>query len=207
MRLIALLAALALPALSQVPHQKHGKHMPSGDYARVLDDPSREKWQKPHEVVMALGLRSDEVVADIGAGTGYFAKRFAHHAGTVYAVDIEPKLLATASKGAPENLKTIVAAMDDPKLPAGSIDTIFFCDVMHHIDNRDAYLAKLKTALKPQGRLVIIDFYKKQLPVGPPPSMKIEREEMIAEITKAGFTLDKEHKFLPHQYFLEFRSK
>jgi len=204
MRLIALLAAMALPALSQVPHQKHGKHLPAGEYARVLDDPSREKWQKPHEVVMALALRSDEVVADIGAGTGYFAKRFAHHAGTVYAVDIEPKLLEIAAKGAPENLKAIVAAMDDPKLPASSIDTIFFCDVMHHIDNRDAYLAKLKTALKPQGRLVIIDFYKKQLPVGPPPSMKIEREEMIAEITKAGFRLAKEHKFLPHQYFLEF---
>lgn len=197
---------LAADLAAQVPHQEHKKHMDAGVYARVLDDPSREAWQKPHDVVMALRLRPDEVVADIGAGTGYFARRFAHHAGSVLAVDIEPKLLAIAAKGAPANLKTAHAAADDPKLAAASVDTIFICDVLHHIEGRPAYYAKLKSALKPGGRAVIIDFHKRPLPVGPPPAMKLDRAEVIAEWKAAGFELAREHTMLPHQYFLEFRA-
>ncbi|MDX2149855.1 MAG: methyltransferase domain-containing protein [Bryobacteraceae bacterium] len=197
----------AAAAGAQVAHQEHGKHMHADVYAKVLDDPSRDAWQKPHEVIMALALKADEVVADIGAGTGYFAKRFARHAGKVYAVDIEAKLLEIAKKSAPANMDTVLAAPDDPKLAARSVDTIFVCDVLHHIDGRPAYYAKLKEALKPGGRVAVIDFHKRPLPVGPPPEMKISREEMIGEFEKAGFVLAREHTMLPHQYFLEFRPR
>ncbi len=193
---------LAAAAWGQVPHQHHPPS--SGEYARVLEDPSRDEWQKPHEVVMALGLKPAEVIADIGAGTGYFARRFAHHAGKVYAVDIDEKLLAIASKDAPANLTTVLAAPDDPRLPEGSIDTIFFCDVLHHIENRAAYYPKLAWALKPGGRIVVVDFYKKPLPVGPPPSMKLSDEAVIAEFHDAGFGLVKRLDFLPYQYILFF---
>ncbi|HXN49895.1 MAG TPA: class I SAM-dependent methyltransferase [Bryobacteraceae bacterium] len=185
-----------------MPHQHHP---PSSDeYARVLEDPSRDEWQKPHDVVMALDLKPTDVIADIGAGTGYFARRFAHHAAKVYAVDIDEKLLAIAGKDAPANLTTVLAAPDDPRLPEHSIDTIFFCDVLHHIENHAAYYPKLARALKPGGRIVVIDFYPKPLPVGPPPSMKLSDEAVIAELRDAGFSLVKRVDILPYQYFLFF---
>ena len=205
MKLYAWMFAFAAVGLGQVPHQHHP---PSSDeYAKVLEDPSRDEWQKPHDVVMALNLKPTDTVADIGAGSGYFARRFAFHAGRVFAVDIDEKLLGMVRAKAPANLETIVAAQDDPHLPPRSIDMVFFCDVLHHIENRPAYLAKLAGALKPGGRIVVIDFYKKDLPVGPPPSMKLADQEVIAEFQKAGFALSKRLDSLPYQYFLFFEQR
>ena len=192
-------------ALGQVPHQHHPPS--SAEYAKVLEDPTRDEWQKPHDVITALGLKSTDTIADIGAGTGYFARRFAQHAGKVYAVDIDEKLLEIARDNAPPNLETILAAPDDPRLPRAKIDTIFFCDVLHHIDNRPAYYAKLAKALKKGGRIVVIDFYKKELPVGPPPAMKLSEEEIAAEFQKAGFALAKRLDILPYQYYLFFERR
>jgi ubiquinone/menaquinone biosynthesis C-methylase UbiE len=192
-------------ALGQVPHQHHPPS--SAEYAKVLEDPSRDEWQKPHDVITALGLKSTDTVADIGAGTGYFARRFAQHAGKVYAVDIDEKLLEIARDNAPPNLETILAAPDDPRLPMAKIDTIFFCDVLHHIDHRPAYYAKLAKALKKGGRIVVIDFYKKELPVGPPLAMKLSAEEIIAEFRKAGFALANRLDILPYQYYLFFERR
>ena len=84
---------------------------------------------------------------------------------------------------------------------------VFFCDVLHHIENRPAYYAKLAKALKPGGRIVVIDFYTKPLPVGPPPDMKLSDEQVIAEFRKAGFTLSKRVDTLPYQYFLFFEKR
>lgn len=199
-KLYAYILVLAGVAMGQVSHQHHP---PSSDeYARVLEDPSRDEWQKPHDVVMALGLKPTDTVADIGAGTGYFARRFARHAAKVYAVDIDEKLLDIARRDSPPNIETVLAATDDPRLPERSVNVIFFCDVLHHIDNRPAYYGKLAKALKPGGQIVVIDFYKKELPVGPPPSMKLSDQEVIAEFQKAGFTLVKRLDFLPYQYYL-----
>ncbi len=203
MRACLCLAFVSVAAWGQVPHQHHPPS--SAEYAKVLEDPSRDEWQKPHEVVMALGLKPTDTVADIGAGTGYFARRFAHHAGKVYAVDINEKLLAIARENAPSNLETVLAAPDDPKLPAASVDLIFFCDVLHHIENRPAYYARLAKALKPNGRIVVVDFYKKDLPVGPPPEMKLSENQVIGEFQNAGFSLAKRLEFLPYQYYLFFR--
>lgn len=205
MKLNAWMFAFAAVALGQVPHQNH--HPSSDEYAKVLEDPSRDEWQKPHEVVMALGLKPADTVADIGAGSGYFARRFALHAGKVYAVDVDEKLLGMVRAKAPANLETILAAPDDPRLPQRSIDTVFICDVLHHIENRPAYYAKLAKALKPGGRMVVIDFHKKDLPVGPPPPMKLADQEVIAEFQKAGFVLRKRLDSLPYQYFLFFEMR
>lgn len=197
--------ALAAVTLGQVPHQHHSPS--SEEYARVLEDPSRDAWQKPHDVVMALSLKPTDTVADIGAGTGYFTRRFARHAGKVYAVDIDEKLLTIAAKGAPPNLQTIVATPDDPRLPERSVDMVFFCDVLHHIENRSAYYRKVGSALKQGGRVVVIDFHKKELPVGPSPSMKLADEQVVAELGKAGFALVKRMDLLPYQYFLFFEKR
>jgi len=202
--LFTLLMSAAL-VRAQVPHQDH--HPSSAEFAKVLEDPSRDAWQKPHEVVTVLDLKPTEMIADIGAGTGYFARRFAHHAAKVYAVDIDAKLLAIAGDKAPANLVTVLAAPDDPRLADASVDTIFFCDVLHHISARPAYYAKLAKALKPGGRIVVIDFYKKELPVGPPPAMKLSDDEVIAEFAQAGFKMMRRLDILPYQYYLFFEKR
>lgn len=189
----------------QVHHQKHHPPRSADEYAKILENPERDKWQKPHEVIMALALRKDETVADIGAGSGYFSRRLAHHAATVFAADIDAKLLEKTKATSPANVSTVLATADDPKLAASSTDTIFICDVLHHIENRPAYYAKLAAALKPGGRIVIVDFHKKKLPVGPPEAMKLSEKQVEEEFRAAGFRLAKSHRFLPYQYFLEFR--
>jgi ubiquinone/menaquinone biosynthesis C-methylase UbiE len=203
---IVLAAASVAPAPAQSEHQHHPPQS-SDEYARVLNDPKRDAWQLPHEVIVALNLRKDESIADIGAGTGYFSKRFARHAGTVFAVDVDAKLLRLASQGAPENLKTVLAGPDDPRLAPQSVDTIFFCDVLHHIEKREAYYPKLAKALKPGGRIVVIDFHKKESPVGPPLSMRMSKEEVEGEFSRAGFTKAGDFDLLPYQYFVVFERR
>jgi len=201
-----ILAGMVVSAVwGQVPDQQHAMHMDAGTFARVLEDPSRDAWQKPHDVVMALALKADESIADLGAGTGYFSRRFARHARKVWAVDIDPKLLEIAAKGKPANLEIVLGKTDDPMLPAGAVDTIFICDVWHHIEGRAAYLVKLKRALKPGGRIVVVDFKEGKLPVGPPPAMKISEKDLVGEFAVVGLRVSRRHEMLPHQYFLEFR--
>lgn len=189
----------------QVQHQKHHPPRSADEYAKILENPERDQWQKPHEVIAALSLHKDETVADIGAGSGYFTRRLAHHAAAVFAVDIDAKLLEKTKATSPGNVSTMLATPDDPKLSPASTDTVFICDVLHHIENRPAYYAKLASALKPGGRIVIVDFYKKKLPVGPPEAMKLSEKQVEEEFRAAGFRLAKSHSFLPYQYFLEFR--
>src|SRR5579864_500248 len=207
MKRIAGLTALAATALAQTAQHQHHPPQSAEEYLRVLNDPKRDAWQKPHEVVMALDPKPDEVVADIGAGGGYFARRFAHHVRRVYAVDIDAKLLEAAAQGAPANLETVLAAPDDPKLPPQSVDTIFFCDVLHHIEHRPAYYPKLEHALRPGGRIVVVDFYKKPLPVGPPVEMKLTESQVESEFAAAGFERVRSLDLLPYQYFLVFERK
>ena len=193
--------------------QHHMQHS-AEEYAKVLDDPERDSWQKPEEVVRALGLKPGATIADVGAGTGYFTVRFARPVGPkgrVLAVDIDPKLLERVRQRSAdvklENVETVLAAADDPHLRAGSVDVIFICDVIHHIENRPAYYKLLGRALKPGGRLAIVDFHKRPMPVGPSIEMKIAREELIREVEGSGFRLAREHRMLPHQYFLIFGRK
>jgi ubiquinone/menaquinone biosynthesis C-methylase UbiE len=177
----------------------------------VFDDPARDAWQKPHEVIQALKLAPEAVVADIGAGTGYFAVRLAHMTpqGRVYAVDTEPDMVRylgeRAQKSGLKNLVPVQGALADPKLP-GKVDLVLMVDVYHHIEQRTAYFRNLAGALKSGGAIAIIDFTKES-PVGPPPASRIAASAVKAEMTAAGYALATEHGFLPNQYFLVFRPR
>lgn len=102
------------------------------------------------------------------------------------------------------NVTAILADADDPLLADASIDRFFFSDSWHHIENQSKYLSLIKKMLKPGGEIIMIDFHKKELPVGPPMQMKIAREDLIRQMESNGFRLTKEHTFLPYQYFLVF---
>ena len=204
-------AAAATVACAQAPHTHDHSFSGAEHWAKVFDDPQRDAWQKPHEVIQALKLAPDAVVADIGAGTGYFAVRLAHMTskGRVYAVDIEPDMVKylgeRAQKSGLKNLVAVQGAPDDPKLPS-KVDLVLMVDVYHHIGQRDAYFRKLAGSLKPGGAVAIIDFTKES-PVGPPPSARLAASEVKAEMQRAGYVLATEHGFLPNQYFLVFRPR
>jgi ubiquinone/menaquinone biosynthesis C-methylase UbiE len=181
-------------------------------WTKIFDDPQRNEWQKPQELVAALNLRAGMRVADLGAGTGYFSRYLSAAVGTdgtVFAVDTEPNLVAhlreRAEKEDTPNVVPILASPDNPRLPVAGADVILIVDTYHHIDARRAYVQRLRRFLTPQGRVAVVDWHKRELPVGPPVSHKLAREQVVEEMEEAGYTLVTEPSFLPYQYFLIFR--
>ena len=205
--------ATGAPA-AQAPRDQPEMHRLHGDpaaYIAALDDPKRDAYQKPHEVMQALAIKEGEVIADIGAGSGYFTFRVARHVGSggrVYAVDVSPEMIRHLHARVREfgllNVSPILAPPDDPLVPQ-PVDRFLIVDVWHHVDDQAGYLARMKKHLKPGGQVVMIDFHKRALPVGPPEAMKIAREDLLAQMKTHGFELVTEHTFLPYQYFLVFR--
>ncbi|MEC4675109.1 MAG: methyltransferase [Nitrospirota bacterium] len=184
------------------------------DYIHNLERPGRDEYQKPDEVIQALNLKPGMVLADIGAGSGYFTRRFSRAVGskgTVMAVDVEQQMLDYNRKhlsdlGRPSHTQFILATPDDPSLPVSSVDLIFLCNVYHHLDHTIAYLEKAKAGLKPEGRIAIIDFYhdERSGKLGFSKHHLVPQERVMKELQKAGFTLATKHTFLQRQYFLEF---
>jgi arsenite methyltransferase len=189
-------------------------HQDPKAYIAMLENPQRDAEQKPDEVIAALDLKAGETLADIGAGSGYFSFRFARKLGDngrVYAVDINSDMILHMNRYIRDkkvkNVTTILSAPDDPLLQDASINRFFICNTWHHVQNRPQYIALMKKILKPGGQVIVLDYKKEQLPVGPPPEMKMAREEVIREMEGNGFKLAKEHTFLPYQYFLVFVPK
>ncbi len=186
-------------------------HQDPKAYIAMLENPQREAEQKPEEVLAALDLKAGETLADIGAGSGYFTFRFARRvgeSGRVYGVDINADMILYMNRYIRDkkvkNVTTILSVPDDPLLPDVKINRFFICNTWHHVGNRPHYIALMKKMLKPGGQIVVLDYKKEPLPVGPPPEMKMAREEVIREMEAGGFKLAKEHAFLPYQYFLVF---
>jgi ubiquinone/menaquinone biosynthesis C-methylase UbiE len=197
------------------PHEhKATAHHPFDDIKKwvgVFDDPGRDRWQKPGYVVEALGLKPGQRVADIGAGTGYFNRHLARavgRSGKVYAVDIEPEMVEhmrqRAERERTPQVEAILGARDDPRLPGDGVDLVLIVDTYHHIDDRVRYLRRLARRLRQGGRVAIVDFEKRELPVGPPLEHKLSRDEVVAEFVEAGYRLRAEPGGLPYQYFLVF---
>jgi SAM-dependent methyltransferase len=193
-------------------HHAHADGMPhhfddADRWAAVFDAPERDAWQHPDEVVARVAVRDDLRVVDIGAGTGYFAARFARHLprGEVVAVDIEPTLVAHLTKRAhDQGLTNLVAHLGKPDDPAlgpwsGKVDVVFTCDTYHHIGDRVAYFRRVADALAPGGRVVVVDF-KPDSPRGPPPDHKIAPEVVDRELGEAGLALVEAWDGLPDQY-------
>ena len=209
-----LLVTLILARAASAASDDATTHHPFDDiehWKAVFDDPARDEWQKPAELVKALAIRPGMAVADLGAGTGYFSRRLSAAVGpggTVFAVEPEPKLLAylreRAEREKTANVVPVLASLDDPRLPPRAVDLVLVVDTFHHIDGRIAYFRALQRALRPGGRVAVVDWHKRPLPVGPEPAHKLAREQVVDEMRAAGYALVAEPDVLPYQYVLVF---
>jgi ubiquinone/menaquinone biosynthesis C-methylase UbiE len=179
-----------------------------------LEDPGRARWQSPERLVRALRLRPGQTVAEIGAGSGYIARRLARAVGPrgrVYAVDAEPRMLPILAgrlrRGGIANVTPVLGRDDDPLLPARSCDLVLVVNTYHHFPGGPRYLRRLRGLLRPGGRLVNVDFHRRETPVGPPLERRIARETFLRDASQAGLRLVGEVTFLPYQYCVVLRPR
>ena len=176
--------------------------------------PERGRWQKPARVLAALEVRRGSVVADVGAGPGYFTlplARAVDPTGRVYAVDPGlphlDRLRARLMKTRVRNVTPVLSRGDDPHLPPRSCDLVLVVNTYHHFPDGPAFLRRVATALRPHGVLAAIDFEKRETPVGPPVEHRVSREEFLRAAARAGLRPLAEHRFLPYQYFLVLKGR
>ena len=202
-------------ALAQATHPASGREiapvmgMGGADW---LVRSEREKEEAPDAALDAIGVKKGDVVADVGAGVGYFTWRMSERvgpAGKVYATDIQPRMLEQLKKNVASrgltNVVPVLGADDDPKLPAGKLDLELLVDVYHEFSKPREMLAKLREALKPSGRLILLEYRKEDPSVPIRLEHKMTVQEVRAEIEPEGFRFEKSLETLPRQHILIFR--
>jgi cyclopropane fatty-acyl-phospholipid synthase-like methyltransferase len=210
MRSSLLLTLLTLTACKTTDTHLHHAFDDADAWAKRFEDPSRDAWQRPDDVIAALALAKDAKVCDIGSATGYFPVRLAKVVteGHVYGADVENSMVEYLNRRAATeglgNLTSHHAEFSDPKIPE-PVDLVMMVNTYHHIEERTAYFTNVARSIAPGGRLVIIDFTRTST-MGPPAEAKVPREDVEKELAAAGYTLIKAHDFLPEQFFLEFRA-
>jgi ubiquinone/menaquinone biosynthesis C-methylase UbiE len=191
---------------------RHGNPEDFEHYLSRLEDPERAAWQKPDDVVRALGLREGAVACDLGAGPGVFTLRLARAVGPrgrVHAIDVEPRMIellrARVREAGVSNVNAILASGGDAALPPEPCDAILVVNTFHHFPDGAAALRRLATALAPGGVLATVDFHEGELPVGPPADHKVSRAAFLSAAAAAGLEVVREETFLPYQYFVLLR--
>jgi ubiquinone/menaquinone biosynthesis C-methylase UbiE len=179
--------------------------------AEWLDRWEREQEERPSRAVAALGLRPGDVVADVGAGSGYYTERLAKQvgpSGRVYATDIQPEMLAMierrVEKARLSNVELVLGTEDDPRLPRGVLDLVLMVDVYHELQRPQQMLRRLKPTLAPGGRLVLVEFRKEDPRVPIRQEHKMSVAEATLELEAEGFRLDRVIDVLPWQHILVF---
>ena len=206
------LATLVTDARAQLAPRK------ADEWVTTLEGPQRIATQKVDQVLSKLGLKPGMVIADIGAGSGLFSRPLAKAvapSGRVYAVDIQQDLLDYINKRDKEenirNIQTVLGEFNDPKLPSRDVDLAFINDVLHHIENRAAYLKALGGYIKRDGRIAIIEMNKDDpnTPHKNQPELLVSREQILQWMSDAGFKLVQEHPdlFPGTKWFLVFGKK
>lgn len=198
------------------PHQAHGPHRfeSADEWAPVFEDPARAQWQRPEAVIDRVAPERDAAIAVVGAGTGYFATRFAKRfpAAVVYANDVEPDMVRhlgeRAAEAGLENLRPVQGDANDPALPT-KVDVAFMCNVYHHIEKPEVFFGHLAADLEPGARLFIVEFKPEaagdDVP-GPPPEMRVSATQVANTLAPLGFTqVAVDQDLLPYQYVLELR--
>jgi len=211
------LIAVATAAADQTRMPRPSEERPLAERVARFERPERVAKLKPDEVIKALAVTDGMVVADIGAGSGLFARPFARAVGPrgkVYAVDISADIMGylrdRAKQEHLDDLEVIVSKEDDPLLPPRSIDLVFFADTTHHIANRVPFYKRMAAGLKDDARIAVIDYPPEASANGWSSHQAEElvpKSQVIAELDQAGFRFVREWDILPQNYFLLFERK
>jgi len=176
-----------------------------------LERPTRQQEERTDLLIDNLPLSANSIVADIGAGTGYFSFRIAARIpdGEVLAVDIQQQMLdiieSRKAHGAPDNVKTVLGTERDPRLPESAVDLILMVDAYHEFSWPREMGEAMAKALRPGGRLVLIEYRGEDLSVAIKPLHKMTAAQAIAEMKAVGLECERNGDFLPKQHFLVFR--
>jgi len=179
------------------------------DLVAAFEDPARMSWQKPDAVIDLLGEVKGKTIMDIGCGTGYFAFRLVEAGAQVICADVDSQFLAYVreKKLGMEEKDSLISLKkvpyDSPDMEKNSVDEVMIVNTYHHIENRTSYFKEVKEGLKEEGRLMVVDFLKVELPEGPPMKMKLSAEEVMEELREAGFVeFEVNEELLPYQYII-----
>jgi ubiquinone/menaquinone biosynthesis C-methylase UbiE len=177
----------------------------------MLEGPDREAWQRPEQIMDALGIGDGSVVADLGAGGGWFTVRLAKRVGpngVVYAEDIQPQMIEAIQRRVQReglrNVATVLGAADHPSLPREQLDAALMVETFYEVEDRLSLLTNVRSALKPGGRLGIVEYRADGGGPGPPVEQRPPSSQVIRAVEAAGFRLLRQEQFLPYQYLLVF---
>lgn len=206
---LALLWRLWLASVVAVGAQ-HARLFPPQNLGQ-LEGPDRDAWQRPDQIMDALQLGENSVVADLGAGGGWFTVRLARHIGPnghVYAEDIQPQMIEAIQRRIKReglnNVTTQLGTADNPKLPPHALDAVLIVDAYHEVEHPVALLRNVSASLKPTGVIAIVNFKKDGGGPGPSMEERVDPEQVIADARAAGLELRKRENFLRYQYMLTF---
>jgi ubiquinone/menaquinone biosynthesis C-methylase UbiE len=202
--------AAQTPQTPPKPPSPSGRLFPPQDLG-LLEAPDRDIWQRPDQIMDALAIADASVVADVGAGSGWFTVRLARRVGPngiVYAEDVQQEMLNAISRRVERegftNVRPIRGEGSDPRLPAGKLDAILIVDTYNEIEDRVTMFRNLATALKPQGRIGVVDFTLKGGGPGPPMEERVDPQTVVRDAATAKLRLISQEFFLPYEYFLTF---
>jgi len=212
---IAAVLLVAVSAAAQSRHPVSGRviaQVMGYEGAAWLERPERESEEQPSKAIAALGITAGQVVADVGAGSGYYTVRLAERVGPtgrVFATDIQPEMLsllrARVGRARLDNVDLVLSADTDPRLPESLFDLVLMVDVYHELARPQEVLRELRASLKPDGRLVLVEFRKESAWVPIREEHKMSVKEARMELEAEGYRFDRVIDVLPWQHILVFR--
>ena len=189
---------------------RHGKLFTPLDLG-LLEGPDRDLWQLPDRIMDTLGIAEGSLVADIGAGGGWFTIRLARRVGAnglVFAEDIQRQMLESimrrVAREGLRNVRLVLGTPEDPRLPAGTLDAVLIVDTYHELEDPDSMLRNIAKSLKPQGRVGVVDFKRDGLGPGPALEDRVDADQVVRDAEAAGLRLVRRETFLPYQFMLIF---
>ena len=215
---LIILSVLLLLFSCKQGHQQDHAHGSANEYMHKssvealianFESPKRDAYQQPEKVIDYLGDLQGLKIMDLGSGSGYFSFRLAEGGAMVIAADVNDEFLAYIQDKITKNeldslgIELRKIPYDSPSLQAAEVDKVLVVNTYHHIENRVDYFKQVRTGLKPGGELIVIDYFKKKIPVGPPAGHKISRDVVIKELYSAGFkNIDVNTDLLKYQYVI-----
>jgi ubiquinone/menaquinone biosynthesis C-methylase UbiE len=216
-----LFCASAFPQVAEKANEGYKTKEGRASVAKNQIDPAREARQRPRDIVDQLGLQPGQSVADVGTGPGFMLPYLSHAVGdrgTVYAEDIQQEFLDQAKTRintmSLKNVKFVLGNDREPNLPGNTLSGVLILDVYHHFDYPEAMLSHIRDSLVSDGKLVIVEYYKRRgaMPNGDPDRaiehIRLDEDDLIREVVANGFKVTDQHELVPKsQYIVTFVKK